>query len=245
MVKKLEVSDNSENESECSENTYDIDGAEDNDDNTKHDINPVDFFSVKELCYYKMIDKYFQACQAENIDKMINIIEGNSSISLRVLDWFVTKYSKKRIESTQNNGEAFDVRISYKSQLKSYKKRYFDPFRRRRKFNYYFESDKKKCIVTTLGQLNFFKWAFTNNILVYVEKNLKQIGKEMNLANKEDKKKKKQKNDEVVKKKVEEKISNKVNEKTRKSSDTSSNSSSNDAIKKNENGEVQIVLSFD
>ncbi len=50
-----------------------------------------------------------------------------------------------------------------------------------------------KSIITTLGQLNFFKWAFSNNILIYVEKNLKHISKEMNLSNKEEKKKKKDK----------------------------------------------------
>ena len=30
-----------------------------------------------------------------NFDKMINIINGTSKISLRIVDWFVTNYSKK------------------------------------------------------------------------------------------------------------------------------------------------------
>ncbi len=114
-------------------------------------------FTNKEICYFKIINKFFITCLEENITKMINIIEENSKISLRVLDWFVTKYSKKRIDcGNVKDTEVFDVRISYKSQLKAYKKKYFDPFRRKKRFNFYYTKDK--FIQTTLGQLNFFKW---------------------------------------------------------------------------------------
>ena len=215
------------------------------------DIDPVKFFSVKELCYYKMIEKFFKQCSDENISKMIDIIDGKSNISLRILDWFVTKYSKKRIDcGSAKDTEIFDVRISYKSQLKSYKKRYFDPFRRRKKFIYHFEGEdhSHKSINTTLGQLNFFKWAFINNIIVYVEKNLKQISKEMNQSNKEDKDKKKKKIKEGKEKSDEEKKVKKINKtKTKKSSSDSENTGNVkiNAIKTTDNDEVQIVLKFD
>lgn len=169
-------------------------------------IDPEKFFLKKELCYYKKIHKYYKTCSSKNIDRLIEIILGKSKLSLRILDWFVTKYSKKKIDcGISINNEPFDVRISYKSQLKSYKKKYFDPFRRYKKFIYTF-TVSNKTIVTTIGQLNFFKWAFTTNILQYVEKNLKAIGKEMNLSNKDEKIKKeiksksdKTKSDEYVK----------------------------------------------
>ena len=153
-------------------------------------IDPEKFFLKKEFCYYKKIHKYYQLCPSKNIDKLIEIISGKSKLSLRILDWFVTKYSKKKIDcGISINNEPFDVRISYKSQLKSYKKKYFDPFRRYKKFIYIFNVSNK-TIVTTIGQLNFFKWAFSTNILQYVEKNLKPISKEMNLSNKDEKIKK-------------------------------------------------------
>ena len=190
------------------------------------EIDPIEFFTVKELCYYKLIDKYFKKCDNENIKKMIDIINGTSVISLRVLDWVVTKFSKKKIDVKKNNIEMFDVRISYRSQLKSYKKRYFDPFRRRKKFIYHFNDDESNSISTTLGQLNFFKWAFINNVIIYVEKNLEYIGKEMNLSNKEEKHKKKQK--ENKKSDTESKGSVKIN-----------------AVKKITDDEVQITLIFD
>jgi len=179
--------DSSNNDDDCSECSAESDY--DSDDSSKLDIEPVEYFTVKELCYYKMIRKFFLDCNQENILKMINIVEGKSPISLRILDWFVTKFPKKRVECDNAKGvETYDVRVHYKAQLKSYKKKYFDPFRRKKKFNFYFNDELK--MKTTLGQLNFFKWAFLNGIIVYVDKNLRQIIKEMKISNKDNDKKK-------------------------------------------------------
>jgi hypothetical protein len=180
----------------------------------KDAVDPLTFFSSKELCYYKTIHKFFKNCSDKEIIRMLDIINGESTISLRVLDWFVTRYSKRKIEFSEeeNTLESFDVHISYKSELKSYKKRYFDPFRRRRKFYYpfYLESgsyssrnstesaqshqsiNSKEVVLlyTTLGQLNFFMWAISNKIIDYVEKNIEAISKAMNTNNKDEKKKK-------------------------------------------------------
>ena len=154
-------------------------------------------FSKKEICYYKMIDKFFRECTENQINKMLDIINKESDISLRILDWFVTRYSKKRIDIDLGTSDVFDVHISYKAQLKSYKKTYFDPFRRRKKFYYNYDKvNNKKNVYTTLGQLNFFRWAISNNIIDYVEKNLNQLTKAMNSSNKEDKNKKKNKSSE-------------------------------------------------
>lgn len=163
--------------------------------NEAQNFDPLKYFTNKELCYYKTVHKYFKVCNPSYIEKMIKIINGTSTISLRVLDWFVTRHSKKRLDIEVMNSvgafESFDVHISYKAQLKSYKKRYFDPFRRRRKFPYFYDkTDKSKYLVTTIGQLNFFKWAISHNIIEFVEKNVNQIIRNMNQSNKEEKKKK-------------------------------------------------------
>lgn len=143
----------------------------------------------KETFYFNIIDKFYKKLEREKVVMMINIVEGQSKISLRLLDWFVTKYSNKhkiRFEKKSNcNDNFFDkkvdrwfnVHISYKAQLKSYKKRYFDPFRRREKFKYYFAKDLFLC--TTIGQLNFFKWVFTNDIIDYVTENFSLISKDI------------------------------------------------------------------
>lgn len=178
-----------------------LDINEDN-DTTNEEFDPTTFFTNKELMYYRMINTYFQdKCPIKDIEKMVNIINSKSEMSLRVLDWFVTRYSKKKID-INNNNESFDVRISYKAHLKSYKKRYFDPFRRRKKFYFVYNKNNKNIkLYTTLGQLNFFKWAISNNIIDYVEKNINDIIKAMNQSNKDDKKKKELKNKMKIKKK--------------------------------------------
>lgn len=179
-----------------------LDINEDN-DTTNEEFDPTTFFTNKELMYYRMVNTYFQdKCPIKDIEKMVNIINSKSEMSLRVLDWFVTRYSKKKIDINNNNNESFDVRISYKAHLKSYKKRYFDPFRRRKKFYFVYNKNNKNIkLYTTLGQLNFFKWAISNNIIDYVEKNINDIIKAMNQSNKDDKKKKELKNKMKLKKK--------------------------------------------
>ena len=192
-------------------------------------IDPITFFTVKEKCYYRTINKFFSNTSDVKIEKMITIVKGKSIISLRVLDWFVTKYSRKRIDCSGGNKDVdmFDVRISYKAQLKSYKKRYFDPFRRKKKFIYYFHNGL--FVKTTIGQLNFFKWAFYYGIIEYVEKNLKQINKEIKTINKtlEDKKKKEKEIKEL----------NKSSELYKK------NKNGDSSIKKN--NDKQLTVAFD
>ncbi len=99
-----------------------------------------DKLSPKERFYYKKIDEYFKNCHKKNIRRMTEIINGESQISLRILDWFVTKYSDKYKTKYRDKddeyGSYFNVHVSYESQLKSYKKQYFDPFRRSCKFWY-------------------------------------------------------------------------------------------------------------
>lgn len=155
-----------------------------------------DNFNTKEIYYYNRINKFYCSCVPTNISKMVDIINGVSSISLRILDWFVTRYSNKNKILININKDILDVHISYKAQLKSYKKKYFDPFKRtikkRGNFDYHFKNTDL-TIQTTLGQLNFFMWAIENKIIDYVEKNYNIISKEMNVSNKDDKKRKKEK----------------------------------------------------
>ena len=114
-----------------------------------------------------------------NIDIILPIIMGTSRISIRVLDWFVTNYSKTyKIAYYLDNNKLFNVYLDYKSQLKGYKKKLFDPFCRKKRIPFYY--DDENYVVSTIGQLNFFKWAITNNILTFVDDNLTEIYINMN-----------------------------------------------------------------
>lgn len=121
------------------------------------------------------------------IKEIVEIIDGTSKISLRLIDWFVTNYSKKHntiITSVQNNNVVhFNVYLSYRSQLKAYSKQQFDPFRRRDRISFYYEKDK--FIETTIGQLNFFRWVIQNNILTYIYDHYDVIENDMIITQKQ------------------------------------------------------------
>ena len=122
-----------------------------------------------------------------NLDKMIRIITGESKISLRIVDWFATNYAKKyytlfTIEQTSDNiSRRFKVYDDYKLKLKAYSKKRFDPFCRWDRISIPYT--KGKFIETTIGQLNFFKWALENKVIEYVEQNYDTIEKDMNSRN--------------------------------------------------------------
>lgn len=133
-----------------------------------------------------------------NRDKLIYILNNNNSISLRSIDWFITNYSKKNnsyyiIYEDKEGFSSFNeknkyrnnmnVFHSYKSQLKAYSKKKFDPFCRRDRI--LFKIDENHSVETTIGQLNFFKWAISNLVIDYIELNKDEIEYDMNSSLKE------------------------------------------------------------
>lgn len=118
-----------------------------------------------------------------NMERMIKIINGESMISLRIIDWFSTNYAKKfytvfQLEGTERR---FKVYNDYKLKLKAYSKRRFDPFCRWDRISVPYKENTH--IQTTIGQLNFFKWAIENNVIDYISHNYQSIEKDMNSRN--------------------------------------------------------------
>jgi hypothetical protein len=135
------------------------------------------------------------------MNKIIPIIEGKSDISLRLVDWFITNYSKKNntiiTRKISNNIVHLNVYLSYRSQLKSYSKTCFDPFRRRDRI--VFQYDENNTIETTIGQLNMFRWILQNDVIDYIAKHRDAIEKDMVQTQKENQKKKLNKDNLKVK----------------------------------------------
>jgi hypothetical protein len=130
----------------------------------------------------------------QNLAKMMAIVNGESKISLRIIDWFVTNFSKKYfviydVETTFGTNQSiqrFKVYNDYKLKLKAYSKRQFDPFCRWTRITIpYYDVNH---IETTIGQLNFFKWAIENNIIEYITENYAIIENDMNQRNSTSKK---------------------------------------------------------
>ena len=124
----------------------------------------------------------------DNLDRMIKIINGDINISLRIVDWFTTNYAKKYYTVYNlTNGNRFKVYNDYKLKLRSYSKKRFDPFCRWDRISIPYKNDSH--LQTTIGQLNFFKWAFENQVIDYIEQNYATIEKDMNCRNSTSKRK--------------------------------------------------------
>lgn len=130
------------------------------------------------------------------------ITKQNTSISLREIDYTITNYSNNnKVSYVLKNGTMFNMYMDYKRQLRGYSKKCFDPFcRRQRIFIFY---GTKECVyleksdeenyrqrddgmVTTIGQLAFFRWAILNEVLDYCFANKSNIVAEMDFYNARD-----------------------------------------------------------
>lgn len=118
-----------------------------------------------------------------HLEVLLPILKGESPMSLRLIDYFVTNYSKKNNTSYTLNARQFLVYFHYKRELNAYSKRLFDPFCRRERIM--FQARGHEGFVTTVGQLNFFRWAIEKQILPYIAENREGIEKDMNSTLKE------------------------------------------------------------
>jgi hypothetical protein len=107
------------------------------------------------------------------INKVLTYLTGDAPLSLRIIDWFVTKYSRKNFVRYPLSGQDFLVYLSYKGQLKAYSKQYFDPNCRRERIM--FKIPGHDQFMTTIGKLNFFRWALESKILDYIEAHEEEI----------------------------------------------------------------------
>jgi hypothetical protein len=142
--------------------------------------------------FYMKNDKY--------LDVLKDIIEGKHQLSLRMIDWLVTIYSKNNNmvywinnnddeiyynlpeninNENQNQYRKINLYLDYRSQLKSFKKINFDTFRRHDRITFVIDNKINNSLETTVGQLNFFRWAFNNRVIQYAILNQKIIYENM------------------------------------------------------------------
>ena len=150
--------------------------------------------NCQELLLCSINDFYQKNLKFKNTFK--NIISGDHKLSLRLIDWLVTHYSRNNNifywlsasfdDIYYNLPDNIDNNITYKkinlyhdyrAQLKSYSKLNFDTFRRHQRITFYI--DDKNTIETTVGQLNFFRWIFNYKIIYYALNNYDKIYNDM------------------------------------------------------------------
>lgn len=124
----------------------------------------------------RQIQSFFDATVLS--DTLIPISKGEYQVSLRLLDWLITNYSKKhRVIVTPINGVPISIYNSYKDNLKFYRRKCFDPFQRRERI--YFRDLDGGMLSTTVAQLNLFKWALTNAVIDFAKENKQIIEEDM------------------------------------------------------------------
>lgn len=128
-----------------------------------------------------LLEKLLAFFTPELVRVLCDVIGGRQCVSLRLLDWFVTSYARRHASSFVFRGKTVIVWNEYKSMLKSYSKTHFDPFCRRDRIH--IDASGPSCallangaepaapraLTTTIGQLNFFRWAIESGLLVYVQ----------------------------------------------------------------------------
>ena len=122
--------------------------------------------SAQEILLLKSINDFYSNDIYFNL--LENIINGTSEVSRRTFEYFVTNYVMTHNISYEiiENGikTNFVVYNSYKDQLKAHHKKYFDPFGRGDRIPFF---SKNNCIITTIGQLNFYRWFFSKKLYDY------------------------------------------------------------------------------
>jgi hypothetical protein len=177
---------------------------------------------ARQLLILQPLVKFYS--KQRNMYILINILNGSSIISLRLIEYFVVNYvlkNKLKFNKAQYksdlkylvnniNGEVYKkkhknientyeniliVHDNYKSQLKQYNKKNFDPFCRSHRIKLFYDTSDKDnhYFDTTVAQLNFFKWAISNHILDYILDNLETIEEAMSIYEKKIKQEKKTK----------------------------------------------------
>ena len=122
-------------------------------------------------------------------DILLPILNHSSCVSLRVLDWLATNYAKSHrvvyaIEVPPDGRvQLFDLHRAYQDHLEQYRRRGFDPFRRKKPGPHgpkeIWFSVSGEQYATTVAQLNFMYWAHRYGVLRYAAKYYERIAHEM------------------------------------------------------------------
>lgn len=138
-----------------------------------------DGVSQRQRSIVERISPFFTSENIKGI--LVPLVRQESGISLRALDWLVTNYAKKHnIVCKTESGALFNIYHGYKIALYHFKRRNFDPFRRRNRIGVVIK-DVKVCD-TTVGQCNFLHWAYYQGVLSYAIENARDIETDMNSA---------------------------------------------------------------
>jgi len=108
---------------------------------------------------------------------LTDVLKNKTKVSLRTLDWLCTNYAKKTNTVYIHNSKTVNIFLEYKGCLKAFSKRCFDPFQRRDRIT--IADADGQPMQSTIGQLNFFRFAISLGIVAYATKNAARIEEDM------------------------------------------------------------------
>lgn len=132
--------------------------------------------SVSDSCLLQSILEWYNE-DAANVSKFVSVVKRKNGMSLRVIDWLVTNFSKVHSVAIETAGVPRDLNREYMKNLNAYNKRNMDPFARRNKIKINIFGKEERF--STVGQLNFFRWYYKNGIDVYLNKYRDVVEKHM------------------------------------------------------------------
>lgn len=125
---------------------------------------------------------------------LVPIAKASFDVSLRLLDYCCTNYAKKTRVVICEKGTAIHLFSLYKDWLRHYRRRCFDPFRRRERISFRNPANPSEWLDTTVAQLNFLRWADIYKIIPYVRRNMQTIEQDMMVTLMESKRRRLQRN---------------------------------------------------
>ena len=128
----------------------------------------------RQTLYYSLVEFYKNE---HNLRQLSAVLGKDPPVSLRTVDWLTTNHSKANNLYVDGTVTPNNIYISYKQALKAVGKRLLDPFSRRERI--VFNNIDGEPFLTTVGQLNFFRWALQNNVLEYAIQNSARIEEHM------------------------------------------------------------------
>lgn len=133
--------------------------------------------SRRELTLLRHLEAEYTPQIADEVLKPL--LTQESPVSLRALDWTVTNWSKQHniVCSSSIPGQMTNVHHAYRATLGFWKRRLFDPFRRRSRIQVIIGGEAYE---TTLGQANFAVWTYRTGVLAYVLGHVDAIEADMN-----------------------------------------------------------------
>ena len=119
-------------------------------------------------------------------DVLKPLVTQESPVSLRALDWCVTNWAKQHnvVCTSVVPGATTNVHHAYRGALAFWKRKLFDPFRRRARVAVRIEG---QVYETTLGQANFALWSYTTGVLGYALGHVEDIEADMNAVSQKQK----------------------------------------------------------